>query len=287
VSLLKTEPYAAVETMEELLAIAFAMEKDAIAAYSELADRMRRENQPELVAVFERLIGEESQHLANVEAWSVKVAGKRPDMSDLRWQVTATFDDEGASTIAPELLTAYRTFSMAVRNEERAFLFWTYVAAQTNREELRKAAERMANEELGHLATLRRERRRAFHAGRAGHETVSPAPALPELERRLADHLETAAVKAGGDAGSRLHELALRARERSVSIGEMPLGTSQLLRNGVAADVTGHLVPLCELLLDCYLDFGDHSPDEESRNRAQAFAAAAIECRSALASLPG
>jgi rubrerythrin len=285
VSLLKAEPYAAVETMEELLAIAFAMEKEAIAGYSELAERMRRENEPELAAVFERLISEESQHLDSVVRWSEKVAGKKPDLSDLRWQLADTFDDEGAGTIAPELLSAYRAFSMAVRNEERAFLFWTYVAAQTDREELRQAAERMASEELGHLAMLRRERRRAFHAGRAGHAPAPPAPDLPDLEHRLAEHLE-AAAKAGGEAGPRLRELARQARQRSNDIAGRPLGTSPLLREGVVGGVTGRIVPLCEFLLDVYLDFGDRSPDEETRSRAQAFAAATIECRSLISSLP-
>jgi len=285
VSLLKSEPFAAVESMEELLAIAFAMEQEAIAGYSELAERMRRENRPELVSVFERLIAEESRHLESVVHWSEKVAGRKPDLADLRWQLTDTFDEEGARTIAPELLSAYRAFSMAVRNEERAFLFWTYVAAQANREELRQAAERMANEELGHLTTLRRERRRAFHAERATH-VPGPRATLPDLERRLADHLEAAAAKAGGDAGAGLRELARQARERADSISARSLGTSPLLRDGVAADVSGRMVPLCELLLDCYLDFGDRSPGEESRSRAQAFAAGALECRSAIAALP-
>jgi len=286
VSLLKAEPLAAVKTMEELLAIAFAMEKEAIAGYSALADRMRRENRPELVAVFEQLIGEESQHLDNVVHWSERVAGKKPDLSDLRWQLAESFDDEGARTIAPELLSAYRTFSMAVRNEERAFLFWTYVAAQAQQKELQEAAERMASEELGHLATLRRERRKAFHAERAIH-SPGPPVTLPDLERHLADHLDAAAGKAGGDAEARLRELARQARQRADSISQASLGASPLLRDGVAADVSGRMVPLCELLLDCYLDFGDRLPDEKDRARAQAFAAAAIRCRSVIASLPG
>jgi rubrerythrin len=280
-SLLKAEPFAAVTSMDELLAIAYAMEQEAIAGYSELAVRMRRENEPELVAVFERLIGEESRHLGNVVRWSETVAGKQPDLSNIRWQLPETFDDEGARTIAPELLSAYRAFSMAVRNEERAFLFWTYVAAQTEEDQLREAAEQMAREELGHLATLRRERRKAFHAKHAGISPAAPVVALPELERRLADHLE-AAAKAGGDA--RLHDLARQARERADSIARSSLGVSPLLRHGVAADVSGRIIPLCELLLDCYLDFGDRLADEQNRNRAQEFAAATVQCRSAIRS---
>ena len=193
-SLLKSEPFAAVTSMDELLAIASVMEQEAIAAYSKLADLMRREGRPDLVAVFERLVGEESQHLGNVERWSEKLSGRKPDLASLRWEPVDTFDDEGASSIAPELMTAYRAFAMASRNEERAFLFWTYVAAQTEEDALREAAEQMAREELGHLTTLRRERRLAFHAGLDAARST-PAADLPALEMRLADHLEAEAAR--------------------------------------------------------------------------------------------
>lgn len=281
---LKVEPFAAVTSMDELLAIAYAMEQEAVAGYQELAERMRRESKPELAAVFDRLVDEESQHLGNVVAWSEKVSGKQPDLSNIRWELTETFDDEGARTIAPELLSAYRAFSIAVRNEERAFVFWSYVAAQTDQDLVRDAAEQMAHEELGHLTTLRRERRRAFHAARRfGSAIAASAPTLPELERRLADHLNAAAAKASDDAGSSLRDLARQAQERSDNVARSPLGDTPLLRS-VSDNVSDHLAPLCELLLDCYLDFGDRSPDEDNRNRAQEFAADVIRCRSAIGS---
>ena len=279
-SLLKSEPFAAVESMDELLAVAYAMEQEAIIGYSELAERMRREGRPDMVPVFERLIGEESQHLGNVVHWSERISGRKPDLAKLKWELAETFDDEGASTIAPELLSGYRAFSMAVRNEERAFLFWTYVAAQTDQDRLREAAEQMAREELGHLATLRRERRRAFHAEkRAGAQAT--ALDLPELELRLADHLEALATRTQADASSML-AAAKEARERSTDLIRRPFAASPLLRNGIAPEVSGRVVPLCELVLDCYLDFGERLPDQEGRSRAQQFAAEAVECRSVI-----
>ncbi|TIO29407.1 MAG: rubrerythrin family protein [Mesorhizobium sp.] len=283
-SLLKSEPFAAVTSMDELLAIAYAMEHEAIDGYSKLADHMRQENRPDMVAVFEQLAGEESQHLGNVVHWSEKVSGKKPDLSNLQWEPTDTFDDEGARMVAPELLSAYRAFSMAVRNEERAFLFWTYVAAQTDQDLLREAAEQMAREELGHLATLRRERRRAFHA-RQDARPRAPVLDLPELELRLAGHLEAAAANASEAEGSSLEGLARQARERSFHIAQQPFGPSPLLRNGVSPDVSERAAALCELLLDCYLDFGERLPDQDSRSRAQQFATGAVECRSAIRAL--
>ena len=280
-SLLKSEPFAAVTSLDELLAIASVMEQEAIAAYSKLADLMRREGRPDLVAVFERLVGEESQHLGNVERWSEKLSGRKPDLASLRWEPVDTFDDEGASSIAPELMTAYRAFAMASRNEERAFLFWTYVAAQTEEDALREAAEQMAREELGHLTTLRRERRLAFHAG-LDAARYAPAADLPALEMRLADHLEAEVARNREADSSGLEAMARKARTRASDIASKPLGQSPLLRSGVTQDVAGRMAALCELLLDCYLDFGERLPDEEGRNRAQRFAAETVECRSAI-----
>jgi hypothetical protein len=65
-----------------------------------------------------------------------------------------------------------------------------------------------------------------------------------------------------------------------------PFGASPLLRDGVAADVAGRTVPLCELLLDCYLDFGERLPDEQGRNRAQEFAAGPSNAGRRFASSP-
>src|SRR5690606_12726414 len=108
----------------------------------------------------------------------------------------AVFDDEGAGLVAPDMLSAYRAFSMAVRNEERAFVFWTYVAAHAKSDEIRSAAERMAREELGHVAKLRAERRRAFHLE---SRRVSDAARtdLRALEARLAGLIQVLADGAG------------------------------------------------------------------------------------------
>lgn len=284
-SLLRTEPFAAVETIEELLAIANWMEQEAIGNYRDLSGRMHREGRPDMVEVFDRLAAEEAQHLDNVQKWSERLSGSRPDLTKLKWEPAGTFDDEGASTIAPELLSAYRAFSMAVRNEERAFLFWTYVAAQTDQEQLRLAAEQMAREELGHLTILRQERRRAFHVQKEAREHPA-ALELPELELRFADLLQSLATRSR-DAEPTLAAAAHEARERAAELTRRSFGPSPLLKDGVDPAVSSRVVPLCELLLDCYLDFAERLAADEERTLAQAFAGRVIECRSALRAAVG
>jgi rubrerythrin len=284
--LLKTEPFATVESMEELFAIASAMEQEAVAGYFELAERMRREGRPEMAAVFDRLVAEERAHLGSVERWSERMTGKEPDPSAVRWTRDPIFDDEGAATIAPELLSAYRAFSIAVRNEERAFDFWTYVAANSPLPELREAAEQMAREELEHVATLRGERRRAFHAQRsAGAEGDDWT--LEALEARVAALLEAAARdQVGAGEAALFDRFALEARQRAEALAAAPLGDTPLLKH-VRPEAAARLRSAGELLLDCYLDLGTRLGTQADRDRAQICAAQVLDCVSATRTTAG
>lgn len=273
---LEAEPFAPIRSLDELFAVAAIMENEAVEGYRALAERMRREGRPDLVAVFERLVAEESRHLDNVGQWSRRLTGKPPETSVLDWEPESIFDDEGAASIAPELMSAYRAFSTAVRNEEHAFAFWTYVAAASASDELRAAAEQMAREELEHVATLRRERRLAFHAGRkeAGGEDWE----LPALERRLAELLDAAAQEPNGAADATLlGRLALEARGRADALAGEQLGDTPLLKR-VPPEAAGRLRPAAELLLEAYLDLGERLHSESGRERAQAYAAQLLDC---------
>ena len=126
-SLLKQEPTRAVRSWRSF-AIAYAMEEEAATRYAEIAGKMRSEGNTDLADVFERLAEDERGHRDSVTMVR-EGGGRAPDPALVRWQLPTTFDDEGAATTDPHLVTAYRSLSMAVRNEERAFAFWTYVAA--------------------------------------------------------------------------------------------------------------------------------------------------------------
>lgn len=249
-----------IRSMPELLATAKAMESEAIAGYELLADDMRRVGKPELVGVFERLIAEERTHLDSVMDWSAQLGmanlptGKEPD---------EVFDDEGMNLTNPALLSAYRAFSVAVRNEERAFLFWTYVSAHAPTPDIALAAERMAREELGHVSLLRRERRLAFH--RQKHVQSDTIP-LGRLEDRLDAHLQRLA-REGNSVSKELAALLQDGSERVFTFGGRPLNPDGL------SDVEEiSPVALAELLLDFYLGEAERSRDEETRNLAQQYA---------------
>lgn len=273
------EPWL-VKSMPELLALARAMEQDAVAGYVALAARMLAENRPDLAAVFDQLVAEEEGHLENVDRWRAESGGGIIAVPVLVPE--ALFNDEGAGVVAPTLLSSYRAFSMAVRNEERAFVFWTYVAAHAPSQDIQVAAERMAKEELGHVATLRRERRLAFHAGRRAASKTANAD-LPMLEMQLTDHLER--IAAMPMVSEKLLPLAAAARDRAVAMKAIPFIGTPLLDN-LPEPVSGQAVSLSEFLLDCYLDLAEREKEEQSRLRAQAFAGQLIACLQFLRGYP-
>ncbi len=276
-SLLKSEPAGTVTSLEELFAIAAAMEHEAATRYAEIAGRMRQEGDPALADVFERLSADERSHLDSVVHWSERTKGQAPDPARIRWEIPETFDDEGAATVHPRLLSAYRALAMAVRNEERAFAFWSYVAAHAETAEIRQAAEAMAHEELGHVATLRRERRQAFRAerGQPGslQEPADGGRTLAALERRLADLLEPLAAKAMAHDKTRLEGFAAEARLHAEELERHPITVSAITP---LTDPPDDPVALAELLTDRYLEAGDALQEEEAVGRAQALAGRAI-----------
>lgn len=285
--LLRSEPPAPVRSLGELFALAEALEVEAASRYADLAGQMRAAGLASVADVFQHLAAEERGHAAQVIEWSRAELGVAPDVALIRWQPPETFDEEEARTIASSrLASAYRALSMAVRNEERAFLFWTYVAAQTDQDRLREAAEQMAREELDHIARLRRERRQAFHLARAAAGDGQDWT-LAALENRLAALLdETAHDARAGERARMLSQLAAAARLRAEALTHAPLGETRLLRH-VRPEVSARLRSAAELLLDCYLDLGERLPSQAGRDQAQIYATQLLDCAAAVREAAG
>lgn len=258
-------------SLDALLAIAGAMEKEAIDGYAALSKRMTEMGRLDLAQLFDALVLEETGHLRQVQDW--REASGNPLANVEVDTPTNLYDDEGAGLVAPEMLSAYRAFSTAVRNEERAFTFWTYVSANAQSPEIKQAAERMAREELGHVAKLRSERRTAFHMEKAHRSKDAD---LVSLEATLSGLLEALATsQASSDHSVELHRYAGDARARTESIANRPFEIGPKGGMNIPAAVDRAL-PLSELLLDCYLDIADHAAVEHDADRARTFAAQII-----------
>ena len=182
-----------IASVEELMALAEAQERRAATRYDHLATRMDRFGSPETATLFRQLAGMEREHAKALSDWAGPSApqGSLPD--DLG-EGTATDSDE-----IPASLTPYRALAIAVRNEERAFSLLTYVAANAENTDVRTRAEALALEELQHVALLRAQRRKAFHAERHDgsnreHDIAAAMRSIADL-RAIAGKLLSGALK--------------------------------------------------------------------------------------------
>lgn len=268
-------------TMQAVLDTAARMEQEAIDGYRALRQRMLEENQPALADVFERLIAEEESHLHQVSEWAAEnIAGKISPAAGTP-EIPPMFDAEGADMVPAETLDAYRAFSTAVRNEERAFVFWSYVAAHAPDTEVRLAAEKMAHEELGHIATLRRERRQAFHTIRAATRQED-TPDLAAIEKRFLSLIEQLA---GWGADKELEGFATETRNRLATVATLEITHKPRLA-GNAGLATTKAATLCGILLDFYLDLMNAEKNEEVLDFSWNAASQLVRCLAALRSRP-
>ena len=202
-------------------------------------------------------------------------------------------------------LSPYQALAVAVRNEERAFSFYTYLAALADGDvQVRRRAESLAREELKHVAQLRRFRRRAYHQQASGRSPTVPAVVVLAdlhglawgLESGSAAVIEAAAqsLDAGGEraAGALLRHAGSESVRRAAELGRLaggpraPPGSHAceearargLLKPGGLAAARG--LELCERdareVLDTYLIIAERAGDEALRAAAQELAEAAM-----------
>lgn len=279
---LKAEPAGPVRSMAEFFALARAMELDAATRYDEIARQLRQQHETGLAVVFETLAETERRHSDEVNLWSEHRGTETA--AELPWPIPDTFDAPPAEVAQSKLMTPYQALASAVRHEQRSFVFWTYVAAHAEQEDVKAAAERMALEELEHVSLLRRERRKAFHGARQQTSLVGDAHVtLSELaatERHLADlisrHPEstswewTGLAHAARAAAAKLDALS-EIQQEPVLVQALPVRR----KDDIAA--------ICEYLVEAYLRLAESSKRQAVLDTAQQLGATAVQRLTAVA----
>jgi len=175
-------------SIDELIAMAIAMEREAASRYDVLAADMAIAGRQELVDLFESLAAEERKHEAYIEAWR----GTSLPAASFKWRSPESLtDDAAADAGGAASMTPHRALALAVHNEERAFAFFSNIASAASDGEIRERAERLAVEELDHVVRLRLERRRAYRA-----ESEAPARAAAKLGIRAVRSLDALYARA-------------------------------------------------------------------------------------------
>ncbi|MEO9101867.1 MAG: hypothetical protein ABI212_07825 [Burkholderiaceae bacterium] len=216
--------------MQTLVGIAHAIEHESVQRYTALAERMQRQGEAATAAAFRVLLEEEKKHIDGVAHWAAKLGQKVPSPDAHAWQLPEDMSSSWADVAGSALLSPYRAFALAVENEQRAFTFYTYLAARAEDPRVMVEAEQLAVEELQHAALLRRFRRRAWHRERRPTQLpdrpVESPQALSELiashEAQIAHEHHAIAQRlrqAGDEQSAQLIEVLSRAPSPLSALG--------------------------------------------------------------------
>ena len=138
------------DSIDALIAAAFAMEQHAARRYAELADTMEACNNHEVAALFRKMAGYEAEH----------AAAMRRRLEDHGIATTFTDPDlDGPETVPADalhyLMQPWHALQLALAAETRAHDFFAALATGMHDGELRDAALAMQREEAEHMALLR------------------------------------------------------------------------------------------------------------------------------------
>ena len=273
---IKVEPPGPVHSVAELFAIAHALEREAASQYAETARLLRQRGAEALAVVFQQLAAAVAERVARIEERAHARCGTLPQNLALPWAIPDTFDMGPEEAGESRMLTPYTALASAVHREERAFAFWSYVAAHAQRVDVRQAAEMMAHEQLQQVSLVRRERRKAFHEGRQERRPTEPdvttLQALETLERDLATQFENraAAFPAASESWRALASQTGAMANRLLGV------QAELSLPGAPPDFHNDVLAQAEFLVEAYLRIADIGDDEMLVSAAQELAAQAI-----------
>lgn len=148
-----------VANLNDLLAVAYQIEIDAVERYKLLADQMETHNNPELVKIFrdlaraEGIHGEEIRRMAgdfDVVAHARQMAkfaqGESPEEADL-----------GS---AHYMMTPWHALQLSLAGEERALAYFTSIVETTKDAKIKELAGELMEEEAEHVQLVHRLLRR-------------------------------------------------------------------------------------------------------------------------------
>ena len=141
-------------TIEQMLARAFAIEREAEARYVDLADQMRVHNNIAVAVLFAKLAEIEGKHAAKIKS--------RADGAELPYISPLAYRWQGAA--APEtvdfadthyLMTPHHALELALAGEESAVTYFKELAKAAADDDARALAEELFEEERQHVELIK------------------------------------------------------------------------------------------------------------------------------------
>ncbi|MDR3517547.1 MAG: ferritin family protein [Azospirillaceae bacterium] len=280
---------AEITSLDALMAMALALEQEAVIRYRQLAAALADRGDADVAATLSALGAEEQGHVTGIALWARDLLGTAPAPERFAWPLPAEIAGSWEELSQSTTLTPYKALSLAVRAEEQAFTFYVYVGSLNPDPAIKDQAEALAREELRHAAALRIERRKAYHRERGEVRRALPrsvedlADFAGRLEREAASrHLALAErLEHNGDGagGALLRRIAAEERGAAAAMGfpdgevttdrhpPARAGSLELLREGLRT---------AELLAEHYAELAGRVADGEGLVRAQALQEAAV-----------
>jgi rubrerythrin len=144
-----------IHSLEDLFAVAWQIEADAVERYHMLADQMETFNNRELTDIFRDLARAEGIHRDEIKrmAGDIDVVAHARELPDWGKGESPEKADLGD---AHYLMTPWHALRMALAGEERAFAFFKFVVATTDDPKIHEMATEFAEEEAEHVALCHR-----------------------------------------------------------------------------------------------------------------------------------
>jgi rubrerythrin len=153
-----------IQSPDQLLAAALAVERTATSHYGDIATRMRHYGSHETFELFERLVSESRERENQIAEW-MKLESIEPieSMEPVTWEdelIPTTYDAEARD---PYRSTPYKALAYAAHNADRAFSLYAYISAHAQDPQTERYANILAGDALNRARLLKSRRRRAYH----------------------------------------------------------------------------------------------------------------------------
>lgn len=145
---------AAPRTLEVFMAMAYAMEREAVARYTEFADAMEVHNNREVAAMFRTMAQYEGKHAEQIMAEMGWKEAPPPPAGGFAWPgleapETAPIDE------VHYLMQPWHALQLALAAEQRAEKVFGELAQATTSDSVRRAALELQAEEQEHVELVR------------------------------------------------------------------------------------------------------------------------------------
>ena len=140
--------------IEQLLARAYAIEREAESRYADLADQMQVHNNLALAELFRKLAEIEGKHAAKIKSRAAGV--ELPYISPLAYRWGSTVALEGADLMGTHyLMTPHHALKLALEGEESAVIYFEDLAKAAAGGKAKALAKELAEEEREHVQLVK------------------------------------------------------------------------------------------------------------------------------------